>query len=253
MGSGQSLIRDKFFLRSIIAGIPTILLYTLGYFGAKLAEVEAPFEYFDQQAWAVIAAISVIWPINRIPLMILFEPLVWMCNRRIMDNDRTPDKNPILLGNFQSCRQEDKYEVLDIVHGKVPTDINGVYLRNGPDHKHHPSTERIHWFDGDAMIHAFRIKAGKVYYCNRYAQTPRVQQETAYGKALNVRFGELFCLSGFVKFGLFSLQKKIGYKPYLEDFKKDLANTAFVHHEKRTYAVHEADLPFHIKIDRSEK
>jgi len=49
------------------------------------------------------------------------------------------------------------------------------------------------------MIHAFRIKDGKIYYCNRYAQTPRIKAESAAGKALNFRFGELFCVSGFVK------------------------------------------------------
>jgi carotenoid cleavage dioxygenase-like enzyme len=31
------------------------------------------------------------------------------------------------------------------------------------------------------------------------------------------------------------------------------ANTAFVHHSKKTYALVESDLPFNIRIDRNEK
>lgn len=31
------------------------------------------------------------------------------------------------------------------------------------------------------------------------------------------------------------------------------ANTAFAHHQKKTYALFESDLPFHIKVDRSEE
>jgi carotenoid cleavage dioxygenase-like enzyme len=57
-------------------------------------------------------------------------------------------------------KEEKSYEVIEVVEGAVPTDINGVYLRNGPNPKFMPSTNRNHWFDGDSMIHAFRIKNG---------------------------------------------------------------------------------------------
>ena len=61
--------------------------------------------------------------------------------------------------------------------GKVPEDINGVYLRNGPNPKYIPITKRNHYFDGDAMVHAVRIKNGELYYCNRYLWTPRLKAE----------------------------------------------------------------------------
>ena len=54
------------------------------------------------------------------------------------------------------------------MEGSVPKDINGVYLRNGPNAKMTPSNGRYHWFDGDSMIHAFRIKDGRIFYCNKY-------------------------------------------------------------------------------------
>ena len=56
-----------------------------------------------------------------------------------------------------------------------------------------------------------------------------------------------------MKVGLFSLKRKIGYETFLPKFQQSQANTAFCHHQKRTYAMLEADLPFHIKIDRDDK
>jgi carotenoid cleavage dioxygenase len=43
----------------------------------------------------------------------------------------------------------------------APTDINGVYLRNGPNAAHMPTDLRYHMFDGDGMVHGVRIKDGK--------------------------------------------------------------------------------------------
>ena len=41
-----------------------------------------------------------------------------------------------MKGNFKPIADEDLYELVDIKQGKVPTDINGVYLRNGPNPLH---------------------------------------------------------------------------------------------------------------------
>jgi len=63
--------------------------------------------------------------------------------------------------------------------GKIPTDIHGVYLRNGPNYQSPSDSNRMHFFDGDGMIHAIRIKDGRLYYCNRLTKTPRVVEEIA--------------------------------------------------------------------------
>lgn len=73
-----------------------------------------------------------------------------------------------MKGNFAPIDWEHSYEVIKIVDGKVPTDITGVYLRNGPNIKYLAENNRHHWFDGDAMVHAMRIKDGALYYCNKY-------------------------------------------------------------------------------------
>lgn len=39
-----------------------------------------------------------------------------------------------------------------------------------------------HWFDGDGMLHACRIKDGKASYCNRYVETSKLKQEKKAGR-----------------------------------------------------------------------
>ena len=39
-------------------------------------------------------------------------------------------------------------------------------------------------FDGDGMVHAVRLKNGKVSYSNRWVETSRLQQERDAGKPL---------------------------------------------------------------------
>ena len=122
--------------------------------------------------------------------MMLFKPVDFYLDKKLKQNKTfAPENNPILKGNFASCHHEDAYEVLDIIEGQVPLDINGVYLRNGPNFKYMPETKQVHWFDGDSMIHSFRIKDGRIFYCNKYTNTPRLQLETAEGRAIFPRFG----------------------------------------------------------------
>ena len=42
-------------------------------------------------------------------------------------------------------------------------------------------------FDGDGMLHACRIKDGKVSYCNRYVSTARLERERSLGFPIYMR------------------------------------------------------------------
>lgn len=85
-----------------------------------------------------------------------------------MSKDRKDkDGNPLevvpffLRGNFAPVDQEVSYKILNITEGDVPRDINGTFLRNGPNLRTDDSdTKRSHWFAGDSMIHAVCIKNG---------------------------------------------------------------------------------------------
>jgi len=61
---------------------------------------------------------------------------------------------------------EHSYEIMN-QKGKIPKDLDGIFLRNTPNPKVFPRSGRHHWIDGDAMIHAVRIHDGRIYYCNR--------------------------------------------------------------------------------------
>ena len=66
---------------------------------------------------------------------------------------------------------------------RCPRDLEGTLWRNGPNPQFAPRG-RYHWFDGDGMIHAFRIRDGRVSYRNRWVRTARFQLERAAGEAL---------------------------------------------------------------------
>ena len=56
------------------------------------------------------------------------------------------------------------------IEGDIPSDLNGVYLRNGPNPKFEPKGSH-HLFDGDGMIHAGLFRNGKFTYRNKYIRT----------------------------------------------------------------------------------
>ncbi len=69
------------------------------------------------------------------------------------------------------------------VHGTIPTDLNGTYMRNGPNPAFSPISYTFP-FDGDGMIHAVSIKNNKASYRNRFVQTKAYQNERAVGKSI---------------------------------------------------------------------
>jgi carotenoid cleavage dioxygenase len=65
----------------------------------------------------------------------------------------------------------------------VPTDLNGLYVRNGPN-AFYPPDWRYHAYDGDGMLHAVKFAHGRVSYRNRWIQTRALLEERAAGRAL---------------------------------------------------------------------
>lgn len=70
--------------------------------------------------------------------------------------------------------------------------------------------------------------------------TDKLKEELKHNKPLVLRFGEFS--EGFVsiwKMMLMEFYKTIGYQPDFEKFKDGPANTAFVTHANKTYALAE--------------
>ena len=91
-------------------------------------------------------------------------------------------KDKYLQGNYKPVHDLLDQDNLEVV-GEIPTDLNGAYMRNGPN----PAFDPISYtypFDGDGMIHAVYIQNGKARYKNRYVQTDGLTVEQRAGHAV---------------------------------------------------------------------
>lgn len=98
----------------------------------------------------------------------------------IMDESGEP--NPYLLGVYAPVQDEVTADELTVI-GQIPADLNGVYLRNGPNARF-PMKGRYHWFDGDGMVHAVHFENGRARYRNRWVRTRAFEAESAAGRSL---------------------------------------------------------------------
>ncbi len=91
-------------------------------------------------------------------------------------------ENPYIEGPYAPIFNEIEAHDLEVI-GEIPKDLNGVYVRNGPNPRY-PTKGRHHWFDGDGMLHAVHFEDGRASYRNRYIHTDAYQRETEAGDGL---------------------------------------------------------------------
>jgi len=96
-------------------------------------------------------------------------------NRSLMTN---AGSNPFLTGIHEPMKDERTITELKVT-GTIPTDLDGRYVRIGPNPATPPKAAAYHWFMGDGMIHGVRLRGGKAeWYRNRWIRS------TAVSKAL---------------------------------------------------------------------
>ncbi|CAN5509261.1 carotenoid oxygenase family protein [soil metagenome] len=119
-------------------------------------------------------------------------------------------------GNYAPV--DDELTEFDLeVDGAIPADLDGWYLRNGPN----PRQATAHWFTGDGMIHGVRIeKGGAAWYRNRWVQTDSFK-------------------SDFPLYGADGTRNLHASK----------ANTHVVNHAGKTLALVESSLPYEVTND----
>ena len=94
-----------------------------------------------------------------------------------------PSNHPYLNGAWTPQHEEVTAIDLDVIEGAIPTDIDGIYLRNTENQLHQP-LGRYHPFDGDGMIHAIDFKDGTASYRNRWVRTRCFAAEQEAGGSL---------------------------------------------------------------------
>lgn len=103
------------------------------------------------------------------------------------------------------------------VTGAIPPELDGWYLRNGPN----PRTPTGHWFTGDGMIHGVRIEGGAAkWYRNRWVRTESFEHP----------------------FGVYN-------NDGTRNLHSSVANTHIVNHAGKTLALVESSLPYEITND----
>jgi carotenoid cleavage dioxygenase-like enzyme len=100
------------------------------------------------------------------------------------------------------------------VEGAIPAELEGWYLRNGPN----PRQATAHWFTGDGMIHGVRIEGGRAaWYRNRWVRTDSFTED-------------------------FPLYNADGSR----NLRASVANTHVVNHAGKTLALVESSLPYEV-------
>lgn len=103
------------------------------------------------------------------------------------------------------------------VEGAIPPELDGWYLRNGPN----PREPGGHLFYGDGMVHGLRIEGGKAaWYRNRWVRTESFQKEFEWFRNDGSR-----------------------------DIRASVANTHVVSHAGKTLCLAETSLPYQITND----
>jgi carotenoid cleavage dioxygenase len=92
-------------------------------------------------------------------------------NRNWMKTDKP---NPFLIGINTPLSGELTLTDLKVT-GTIPAELEGLYVRNGPNPIGSPNPANHHWFMGDGMIHGVRLGQGKVqWYRNRWIRSAAV-------------------------------------------------------------------------------
>jgi carotenoid cleavage dioxygenase-like enzyme len=84
--------------------------------------------------------------------------------------------NRYLTGNFAPVTTEVTVTDLPVI-GAIPDELNGRYLRNGPNPLRPPDPSTYHWFLGDGMVHGVRLRDGRAeWYRNRWVRSRAVAE-----------------------------------------------------------------------------
>ena len=125
------------------------------------------------------------------------------------------------------------------------------FMRNGANMRFE-STGKVHMFDGDAMLHCFRFKNGRVLaYANTWIRSKRFKNNDSMQKEVYPSVGDLSTggLSIAKKMGRIQLAMRSGMIPHLPDNMRGSPSTSTVFVGGKLYAVVEVSPPFRIAVD----
>ena len=100
-----------------------------------------------------------------------------------------PIPNRYLEGAYAPVAEEVTLTDL-VVTGTLPPELDGRYLRNGPNPLGPVDPATYHWFTGDAMVHGLRLRDGRAeWYRNRWVRSTNVSEALGEPPAPGERHG----------------------------------------------------------------
>ena len=78
--------------------------------------------------------------------------------------------HPISPSRFAPVGREIDASALEVIEGRIPEELSGAYIRNGPNPRYEPVSYNYP-LEGDGMLHAVRFSGGRASYHNRYVRT----------------------------------------------------------------------------------
>eukprot|EP00752_Nemacystus_decipiens_P006247 g5634.t1 len=159
-----------------------------------------------------------------------------------------PEKdNKFLQGAYAPVHEEITAQECEVV-GELPVAVFGEFARNGPNPRFAPKGG-YHWFDGDGMVHAVRIKSsGSASFSNRFVKTNLLKAAEEEGEAVGIKIGDMANRLFLPKMMLSVLKVKLGLLPDFEGMHEATANTSLVFHAGRLMALCEGGLPCAMRV-----
>ena len=105
----------------------------------------------------------------------------------ILSHCTTYAVSPILSENSVKCHCQETEGPLQCVYGQLPADLDGLFIRNGPNPYLNSFEQPYHAFNGSGMVHVIDLKDGTASYRNKWVKTQRFDKEKAQGKPLTGR------------------------------------------------------------------
>ena len=152
---------------------------------------------------SVLLALLAIPVIIIVLFLLLPKPVFAVLDRlvsRALDIENYNRQSAYSNAGFLPVHTELKHAEIK-VEGEIPTDFNGVYLRNGTNTQFANTNSRMHMFNGAGMLHQIQVKDGVATYSNSYVRTPRYEIEDRIGAEVYPQFGDL---AGGGKAGFFA-------------------------------------------------
>lgn len=140
------------------------------------------------------------------------------------------------------------------ISGTLPSDLEGVYLRNGTNIQFQPTNIRLHAFSGAGMIHQIQIQKGKATYSNFYIRTPRFEIERKIGREVYVEFSDIAGAGSATLEKIKALQSKVkkGLLPEFSQYELTPGSTSIRYHSGRLYCLQETGYAFVLDARQGE-